>query len=238
MRPHFKRSGASRVTQVNTPASGLVLQKRKSRLVGVMHPCHSQGIATSYNIVNLRNTPRDSRNIKILTPPAPTASSLHTQFLTSCIQSLEMTSTIFEKRGRAASRDMTSSPPSLRSSNSSHNSEATRRRVKHVIDCCRRRIERFTNASRSEVYGDGESVDSSSCFELRRPKLYSLPSQTYPRRAPTSRPRPLCTINSKQASYLFYMDADNRPFITTPPYLDEQETHHGHISALVTPVSE
>ncbi|KAF1927546.1 uncharacterized protein M421DRAFT_421388 [Didymella exigua CBS 183.55] len=143
-------------------------------------------------------------------------------------------------RKRAASRDTTPSLPSSQSSNSSHGSETTAlERVKQVILCCKRHIERFASAPRSAVYEDEESVDSSSCFELRRPKSNSLPtqlpSQTHPRRAHASRPIPLNVAVMRQQSYQFYMDDDNHPFITTPSCMEGDSSQKS--TTFITPTS-
>jgi len=168
-----------------------------------------------------------------------------------------MNTGIPEIRRRAASRDTTPSLPVSQSSdvggtntpklatwtNSSQSSgdrETTATgKVKQVIACCRRHIERFAGAPRSAVYADGESVNSSSCFELRRPKSHSLPmhlpSQTQPRRTRTSRPRPLNMEMIRQKSHQFYMDEDNHPFITTPSCMEEENSPK--LTTFLTPPS-
>jgi hypothetical protein len=160
-------------------------------------------------------------------------------------------------RRRAASQDTTPSLPVSQSSDvghaprlklatwtdlrqSSRDSETTAPgKVRQVIACCRRHIERFAGAPRSAVHADEQSVNSSSCFELRRPKSYSLPmhlpSQTQPRRTRTNRPRPLNMEITRQQSYQFYMDEDNHPFITTPSCIEEDNSPK--LTAFVTPPS-
>jgi len=145
-----------------------------------------------------------------------------------------------ESHRREASRDTASQSSSSQSSDVSYTSiweicirltecsknaqDAVYRaqgKVKKVIACCRRRLERFTAAPRSEVYEDGESVNSSSCFELRRQRSNNFPFQPHPRRTRTTRPATLNLTNSSGGSYQFYMDEDNNPFITTPSCVEE-----------------
>lgn len=168
-----------------------------------------------------------------------------------------MSVTIPKNYRRAASRDTTPSLPNSQHSEvcqtaswptaqadviqSSRDSETTvPGKVKQVIACCRRHIERFASTPRSNSYAEGESADSSSCFELRRPKSnglpMQLPSQTQPRSIRTSRPRPLNLQMTRQQSYQFYMDEDIRPFITTPSCVEEDISPK--LMTIVTPPSQ
>jgi hypothetical protein len=123
---------------------------------------------------------------------------------------------------------------------SSRDSEATAPgRIKQVIACCRRHIERFAGAPRSAMYADEENVESTSCFELRRPKTNSLPiqvlPQTYRKRTRTSRPAPLDMAMTRQQSYQYYMDEDNNPFITTPSCIEDE--NNLNLMNFITPPS-
>ncbi|KAF3009949.1 hypothetical protein E8E13_011137 [Curvularia kusanoi] len=124
-----------------------------------------------------------------------------------------MTTTAVEVRRSLIIRGTTASSPS--SNNSHDNEDPVAGKVKQVIACCRRHIERFT---RIEVYEESDGVNSSSCFELRRPKSNTLAQETHAVRTRPARPAPL---ELRQASYQFYMDEDNHPFITTPSYMEE-----------------
>ena len=154
-----------------------------------------------------------------------------------------MTSNIQETRRRAASRDITPSLPSSHTSSvrrirflmitlllnflsqSSYDSDnPATGKVKQVIECCRRRIERFTGVPRSDVYANLQSQDSSSCFERRRPKSNSSPPHTHPRRTRTSLTPPVNLAYSQQESYELYMDQGFHPFITTPSCLEQDSS--------------
>lgn len=144
-----------------------------------------------------------------------------------------MTTTTGEVHGSLVIRGTTASSPSSNVShlgiytltrqltqrqNSHDNEDPMVGKVKQVIACCRRHIERFT---RTEVYEESDGVNSSSCFELRRPKSNTLASDQHPMRTRPARPAPL---ELRQASYQFYMDEDNQPFITTPSNMEESNS--------------
>ncbi|XPS78963.1 hypothetical protein M3J09_010959 [Ascochyta lentis] len=122
-----------------------------------------------------------------------------------------------ETRRRAASRDSTPSSPTSQTSNSSDDANnPTKGKIKQVIACCRRQIERFASAPRSDEHEENDDEDISLCFELRRFRSNGSQSQAHPRRTRMPRPSPLTLVYSRQESYQFYMDEDNCPFITTP----------------------
>ncbi|KAJ4993287.1 hypothetical protein SVAN01_01262 [Stagonosporopsis vannaccii] len=142
-----------------------------------------------------------------------------------------MSTITLPSRNREASQDTASHSSSSHSLDTAPDAEIlSRSSVKQVLACCRRHLERFTGAARSGVYEDGESVDSSSCFELRRQRSNTFPLQPNARRTRTDRPAPLNLTYSSNASYRFYMDEDIHPFITTPSCMEESNSPKFNLS--------
>lgn len=151
-----------------------------------------------------------------------------------------MSTVTFDSRTSEASRDTASHPLSSHSSlvcytsiqeicsrlmkysKNAHDGEyRAQTRVKQVIACCMRQLERFAGAPRPGVYEDGEPADSSSCFELRRQRSNTLPLEPSARRTRKDRPAPFISQCSSSTSYQFYMDEEIHPFITTPKCIEE-----------------